>query len=470
METMLANSFKKEVSRRQFLRGSAMLGLAGALAACAPSAAPSSGAAESSSSAGAEAAPAKEGIVISHWAFWNQLGNVKEAFEKTDELKQALGSNTWEFRTGIEREVWLTALAGGTPPDIGALYGYYDFMVKGQAIPLDDYVAQSKVISQDKFIEGNWGVCQHDGKLYGIPAYECFLRRGLNYNIKMIEDAGLDANKPPETWDELFDWHEKLTKFDGAGNLQQIGIDPYDAEGGVGPGGDGWFMCESWDVDWFDMNSKEFHLNDERIAKGMEVMGEFVKLIGPDNLAGLRSVEGQGSWGGSFNAGIQAMIIEGYWHPGETVAEKPEIAPFNRATWVPVPEERRGTKIQYGGGHMVQIYKDSKNKDLAFPIAEFLQSTACNDIIFNNIGWLPAYKPYFEGADPNKYPGLDFYFKSINEANYWGKDIRCEIQSFIETKVGEAREKVFRGEMTGQAAADWMQDQAITEWKQAGYG
>ena len=114
METMLANSFKKEVSRRQFLRGSAMLGLAGALAACAPSAAPSGGAAESSSSAGAEAAPAKEGIVISHWAFWNQLGNVKEAFEKTDELKQALGSNTWEFRTGIEREAWLTALAGGT--------------------------------------------------------------------------------------------------------------------------------------------------------------------------------------------------------------------------------------------------------------------------------------------------------------------------------------------------------------------
>ncbi len=83
---------------------------------------------------------------------------------------------------------------------------------------------------------------------------------------------------------------------------------------------------------------------------------------------------------------------------------------------------------------------------------------------------MPAYKPYFEGADPNKYPGLDFYFKSINEANYWGKDIRCEIQSFIETKVGEAREKVFRGEMTGQAAADWLQDQAITEWKQAGYG
>lgn len=451
------------LSRRNFLRGAAALSMGGLLAACAPAGAPQAGSGEA-------AAPGAAGIVITHWAFWNQLGKVKEMFEATDDLKQALGSNTWEYRTGIEREAWLTAFAGGTPPDIGALWGYYEYMVKGTAIPLDDYVASSKVIAQDKFIEGNWATCQYQGKIYGIPAYECFVRRGLNYNTKLVEEAGLDPNAPPVTWDELFAWHEKLTKFDGAGNLQQIGLDPYDAEGGVGPGGDGWFLCDSWGVDWYDPDKKEFHLNDERIAQGMEVMGEFTKLIGPDNLAGLRTVEGQGDWGGSFNAGVQAMIIEGYWHPGETAVEKPEVAPFNKATWVPVPEDRRGTKVQFGGGHMVQIYKDSKNKDQAWPIAEFLQSKSANDIIFNNIGWLPAYKPYFEQADPSKYPGLDFYFKSITEANYWGKDIRCEIQEFIATKFQEAREKVFRGEMSGQEAADWMQDQALTEWKQAGYG
>ncbi len=284
---MSANPLQRAVSRRSFLRGAAMIGVGGLIAACAPTAAPSAG-------GDSAAAPAKEQLVITHWAFWNQLGKVKDMFEATDELKQALGDNTWEYRTGIEREAWLTAFAGGTPPDIGALWGYYENMVKGVAIPLDDYISQSKVISKDKFIDGNWETIKYQDKIYGVPAYECFVRRGLNYNTKMVEEAGLDPDQPPVTWDELYKWHEKLTKFDGAGNLQQIGLDPYDAEGGVGPGGDGFFLCDSWGVDWYDPDKKEFHLNDERIAKGMEVMGEFTKLIGPDNLAGLRSVEGQG--------------------------------------------------------------------------------------------------------------------------------------------------------------------------------
>ena len=52
--------------------------------------------------------------------------------------------------------------------------------------------------------------------------------------------------------------------------------------------------------------------------------------MGADNLQGVRSVEGQGTWGGSYNAEVQAMIIEGYWHPGETAKEKPEVAKLNR--------------------------------------------------------------------------------------------------------------------------------------------
>jgi multiple sugar transport system substrate-binding protein len=438
-----------------------MLSAGALLAACAPAGAPASG---------GEAVGSAETKVIQHWVFWNQPGRVKEFFEQDESLQAALNGNQWEFRTGVSADAGLTAVAGGTPPDIGVILNYLDYMVKGSVISLEDYIASSAVVQKDNFIEGNWNVCQWQGTMYGVPAYECFVRRGLNFNERMIQEAGLDPANPPVTWDELFAWHEKLTTFDSAGNLQTIGIDPYDAEGGVGPGNDGWFLCESWGFTYFDEESKEFNLDDERMAQGLEVMGEFVKLIGPDNLAGMRNVEGQGSWGGSYNAEVQAMIIEGYWHPGETANEKPEVSAVNRATWVPVPEERRGVKLQFGGGHMAQIFKDAKYKDEAWPLAEWFQSTGFNDIIFNNIGWLPAYKPYFEQADPSKYPGLDYYFASINEATEWGPFIRCEIQNFVETKYIEAREKVFRGEMTGAQAASWMQEQSVNEWQQAGYG
>jgi ABC-type glycerol-3-phosphate transport system substrate-binding protein len=462
----MSTDHKLLMSRRGFLRGAGTLGVGALLAACAaPAGAPAA------SQSGEASAPSSEGKTIKFYVFWGSPGAIADQLLADPELESYIGAgNTLEFKADFPQEARLTAVASGTPPDIGIWGSYLDFMARGVVIPLTDYISASSIIAPEKFIPGNWDVIQYQGVVYGIPGFECFVRRGLNYNTRLVEAAGLDPDAPPVTWDELLEWHNALTKFDSAGNLTQYGLDPYDAEGGTGPGNDGWFLPESWGFEYFNEETKEFNLDNDLMAQGLEVMGEFVKIIGPDNLAGMRAVEGQGTWGGAFNAEVQAMIIEGYWHPGETVNEKPEVAPYNRATWVPVPEERRGTKIQFGGGHMAQIFKDGKYKDEAWPVAEWIQSNHVCDLIYNEIGWLPAYLPYFEKADQEKYPGLKFYFDSVGEANYWGPFIRNEIQSFIEVQVQQAREAVFRGEMTGAQAAAQLQDQAVNEWKQAGFG
>ncbi|MEZ4868606.1 MAG: extracellular solute-binding protein [Caldilineaceae bacterium] len=451
----------KSMSRRAFLQGVGVVGIGGALAACAT--VPGG----SNTAAGGENAPAAEGKTIQFWVFWGQPGVIAEQILADEALQSALNGNKLDFRTGVNEEARLTAVAGGLPPDIGALSNYQSFMATGVVMPLDDYIATSDVISQDKFIEANWQVCQYEGKMYGIPALECFLRSGFNYNSRMVEEAGLDPATPPTTWDELFAWHETLTKFDDAGNLIQIGIDPYDAIGSSW--GTGSIIANSWGFIWYDEGTGEFNLDNEMVATGLDTMGEFVKLIGPDNLTGMRSVEGQGTWGGSYNAEVQAMILEGYWHPGETTNEAPEVAKYNRATWIPVPEERRGTRVQYGGGHMVQIFRDAKYHDEAWPVAEWLQSNSANDLLFNNIGWLPAYIPYYDSVDQGKYPGLQWYFDSVEQSTYWGPVVLCPIQPFIQQKYAQYREAVYRGEMTGaEAAASW-QDDAVKELRESGF-
>jgi hypothetical protein len=65
---------------------------------------------------------------------------------------------------------------------------------------------------------------------------------------------------------------------------------------------------------------------------------------------------------------------------------------------------------------------------------------------------------------------LDFYFQSVNDANSWGKFIRCEIEEFIITKFVEVRDAVNRGNMTGAEAAATLQEAAETEWTNAGFG
>lgn len=454
------------LSRRKFLKGLSMAGVGAALAGCAP-AAPGAG---GDASAGAADAPSEEGKVIDFWVFWTQPGRIADQLLATPELEELLDGNTLEFKSGVDQDARLTAVAGGTPPSIGILGNYLDFMARDVVIPLDGYIETSDIISPENFIPGNWDVVQYQGAVYGVPAFECFVRRGLGYNARMVEEAGLDPDSPPVTWDELMVWHEALTTFDDAGNLVTIGIDPYDAEGGTGPGNDGWFLTESFGFEYFNEDTKEFNLDNEQMARGLEVFGEFIKVIGPDNLAGMRGVEGQGTWGGAFNAEVQAMIIEGYWHPGETANETPEVSQVLRTTWVPVPEERRGTRIQFGGGHMAMIFKDGEYKDEAWPVAEWCQTKSMNDLIFENIGWLPAYKPYFDQAETDKFPGLQFYFDSVDEANYWGPFIRNEIQNFVREKFVDAREAVYRGEMTGEEAAAWMQDESVKEWEAAGFG
>jgi ABC-type glycerol-3-phosphate transport system substrate-binding protein len=164
------------------------------------------------------------------------------------------------------------------------------------------------------------------------------------------------------------------------------------------------------------------------------------------------------------------MILEGYWHPGETAHDKPEVSKVNRATWMPVPDNRKGKHVQFGGGHMVFFYKGAKNPaQMAWPVAEFLNSNEHCDPVFKTVGWLPDYKPFLKTVDATPYPGLDFYLKSVDEANEWHYPIWNEIMTFVSTKYNEYFEQVYRGKMTGKDAAAALQKAAEQEWKEAGY-
>ncbi len=416
-----------------------------------------------------QAATAEEGVTVQFWIFWGQPGRIADQILADPGLPEYMGNNNLDFRTGVASEAYLAAIAGGTPPDIGALGYYLDFMARDVVVEVTDYVAASSVINEEDYIATNWQMTHYEGVQKGVPAIEGFVRRGFYYNARMVEEAGLDPDVPPVTWDEAMVWHKALTQFDENENLLQIGLDPFDAEGGVGPGNDGWGISDSFGFHYFDEDTKEFNLDNEEFAEGLEVWGEFIRLIGPDNLVGMRAVEGQGMWGGSFNAEVQACIIEGYWIFGETWSEVPEVAEQIRVSWTPVPERRRGVKLQQGGGHMVQMFREGTYKDEAWPVAEWLQSDYWCDQIFHNIGWLPSYKPYLDKAPKDLYPGLEFIFDSVQEANYWGPQIRCEIEDFVRVKYWEAREAVYRDQISGAEAVAQMQEACTKEYKEAGF-
>ncbi len=93
---------------------------------------------------------------------------------------------------------FLAALAAGAPPDIFHAPGYVprDFAQNKVIAPLDDLVKLDPTT-----LKNFDAITIYDGRRYGVPVnggLGCML-----YNLELMQKAGLDPKRPPDTWDEL---------------------------------------------------------------------------------------------------------------------------------------------------------------------------------------------------------------------------------------------------------------------------
>jgi sn-glycerol 3-phosphate transport system substrate-binding protein len=94
---------------------------------------------------------------------------------------------------------------------------------EGAIAPIDDFVktdadrAWLKSFFPAFLLNG-----QFDNKTWGVPFQRSTVV--LYWNKQLFKEAGLDPNKPPQTWAETISMGQKLTKKDASGNVTQWGI------------------------------------------------------------------------------------------------------------------------------------------------------------------------------------------------------------------------------------------------------
>ncbi|MEX1020898.1 MAG: extracellular solute-binding protein [Litorilinea sp.] len=185
-------------SRRDFLRGTTLLG-AGMLAACAaPTSAPSgqtSG--ESSANAGAE------NISIEWWTInlKSTFGEIMQSYIDNYEAENPNVTIEWVDVPGNEiAQKYATALSGGNAPDVANMYQLARFIELGSVLALDEYVS-----AEDQEAFGSfWESGAIGGSHYAIPWYSTFAKPAV-VNGKLAQAAGLDLSSPPQTWEEVFE-------------------------------------------------------------------------------------------------------------------------------------------------------------------------------------------------------------------------------------------------------------------------
>ena len=119
----------------------------------------------------------------------------------------------------------LTAVKSGEPPVTSILLStdMYTLIDEDAVVPFDELVKTDDDRAWLKsfypaFMENS----QTGGKTWGIPFQRSTIV--LYYNKELFREAGLDPNRPPQTWKEQVEYAQKLTKRDASGKVTQWGM------------------------------------------------------------------------------------------------------------------------------------------------------------------------------------------------------------------------------------------------------
>ena len=463
----------KRLSRRDFMR--LMAGAAGAsvLAACQPKTVIVKETVEvekekivKETVVVEKVAAPQEKTTIQWWHGWGGMTGVNAMQAVADAFNlQSDAIYVERLQVDSVHQKYLTAIAGGDPPDveIGNL-NYSEFWARQVLYEMDDWVQTSTEIDVSDFLPAALDGAKWMGKMYGLPCIESSIRFAFSYNVALIEGAGLDPDNPPQTWDEAFEWHVKTTKFDSAGNIEILGFDPMDAMGGSGPGPpDPFFWPPSFGLTWWEKEANKFHFDDERFVTILATIKKFYDHAGVEKMSGYRS--SYGTWTqsptASFPAGVQAMIVNGPWQPGELAHSSPDNT--FKYSWGPTPSDREGTKFQATGGHYGSIPQGAGHPEEAFKFLEFCTRGEVQDIVFDQTGWLGPRISWNETLDVSKYAGLDFYINSITEADEMWPSAGCPISSFVGQQWWNTVDAVNFGDKAPEQAATDMQNLCTEE-------
>jgi len=282
----------RHLSRRDFLRATAVTAGAGVLAAC--GATGGSGGETTASGAAAEGGATGDVIELSHW--YHQYGE-----EGTQQAAMRYAEEYTKLNPNVKVNVVWTpgdygaklnaALLSPEGPDVFESSLNLDMVNAGQVVPLDDIYGDAKSDFNETGLTAN----TVDGKIYGVKMIDDMGM--LYYRKSLVEAAGV---KPPTTLDELGEAIQKLTQGQVKGLF--MGND-----GGIGVMGD--MLLWSSGHDRFTADNKP-DVNHPDVVAAFTKGQEFLKA----NANGILSGAPTDWWDPStFTGGLAAMQWTGLW-------------------------------------------------------------------------------------------------------------------------------------------------------------
>ena len=273
----------------------------------------------------------------------------------------------------------MTSIVGGTPPDLinQDRFTIGDWASRDAFAPLDEFIAAEKgskdAIIAENFYPAAWKEAIYKGKVYGIPTG--IDDRAMFYNRKLFREAGLDPNKPPQTWEELQVVAKKLTKTRKDGSFEQIGFIPN--------WGNSWLYLYAWqnDGEFMSQDGRTCTLDAPANVGALKYMTDFYDMLGGYDKVNIFQSGFQSNEQDPFFTGKIAMVVNGSWNLNNIARYAPDLD-FGVAP-PPVPAARlkgegrfkgQDKFITWTGGSSLAIPMGAKHPEEAWRFLKWMVS------------------------------------------------------------------------------------------------
>ena len=168
-------------------------------------------------------------VEIDYWGYWawdpyTQIEpKVVEAFN--EQFAGRYQVNLISVPDGVEAKLPI-AIAGGAPPAVAKLDRFQVGTFASQALvqPLDPFISRDRW-NMKEYYPATRDEAFYRGSYYGIPWNTD--DRALYYNKDMFNDMGLDAERPPQTWEEVIEYSRKIDRFTSEGQIEKATLVPH---------------------------------------------------------------------------------------------------------------------------------------------------------------------------------------------------------------------------------------------------
>lgn len=269
----------------------------------------------------------------------------------------------------LKQQVLIKANSGDAPDVVhGESSAFSSYLNSGFIEPLDEWLGEDYI---NDIYEGVRETMSSDGKLYAAPwICSTFL---LVYNKDLFKQAGLDPNSPPETYDQMIEYAEKLSKLKDKEGNKVFGLGSSTASVPVS-GENVLSTMLSFGGNVYNDNG-EVEINTNENLEALKFYKELQdKSLNPEaaKLKDLRNLMAIGRLG---------MYFDQVWGTSGVIGINPEIKDSLALGMIPSTDATDGASLL--AAHELHIMKDSKHKKEAAEFIKYLTSKEVLEEYYN---------------------------------------------------------------------------------------